>query len=103
MLRVKSVFLSVVLLLLAGTPLWASETSLAIPNLDWGSFIIFGMKISAWWLLFCGAMVIAGTLGISLYLRAQVHKLQRTNPCLPSPRSSSRHAKRTLSSRASSC
>src|SRR5262249_41753141 len=28
-----------------------------------------------WWLLFWGAMVITGTLGISLYLRAQIHKL----------------------------
>src|SRR5262249_42499586 len=34
-----------------------------------------GMEVSAWWLLFCGAMVITGTLGISLYLRAQIHKL----------------------------
>src|SRR5437868_2119774 len=35
------------------------------------------MPVSAWWLLFCGALVICGTLGISLYLRTQIHKL----PC----------------------
>src|SRR5207245_8509484 len=37
--------------------------------------VFFGNSVSAWWLLFCGAMVITGTLGISLYLRAQIHKL----------------------------
>ena len=75
MMRVKSVLLSLVALLLAGTPLLASETSLAIPDLKWGSFNNLG-GFNAWWLLLCGAMVICGTLGISLYLRAQVHKLQ---------------------------
>src|SRR4029079_8072201 len=40
-----------------------------------GHFIIFGQRISAWWLLFCGALVICGTLGISLYLRGQIKKL----------------------------
>src|SRR5205807_3839930 len=47
---------------------------LAIPDLHQGHFSTLG-GISAWWLLFDGACVIAGTLGISLYLRAQIHKL----------------------------
>ena len=34
-----------------------------------------GGGISAWSLLFWGAWVICGTLGISLYLRTQIHKL----------------------------
>jgi K(+)-stimulated pyrophosphate-energized sodium pump len=52
----------------------ASETSLAIPDLHAGHFDTLG-GISAWWLLFWGACVIAGTLGISLYLRTQIAKL----------------------------
>ncbi|MBI3270627.1 MAG: sodium-translocating pyrophosphatase [Planctomycetes bacterium] len=54
----------------------ASEADLAIPDLDKGHFdSLFG--ISAWNLLFYGAWVICGTLGISLYLRKQIHVL----PC----------------------
>jgi K(+)-stimulated pyrophosphate-energized sodium pump len=53
----------------------ASEADLAIPDLHVGTFDIFGKTISAWNLLFYGALVICGTLGISLYLRAQIHKL----------------------------
>src|SRR5262245_52125503 len=53
----------------------AGAADLAIPDLDQGHFIIFGFKISAWWLLFCGALVICGTVGFSLYLRTQIHKL----------------------------
>src|SRR5262245_28634643 len=64
---------ALLLLLLAGGPLLASEADLAIPNLRAGTF--FGGAISAWTLLFCGALVICGTLGISLYLRAQIYKL----------------------------
>jgi K(+)-stimulated pyrophosphate-energized sodium pump len=51
----------------------ASEADLAIPDLSSGSF--FGGYVSAWWLLFCGSFVIAGTLGISLHLRNQIQKL----------------------------
>src|SRR5207247_3489257 len=40
-----------------------------------GHFLLFGFNIPAWWLLFCGALVICGTLGISLYLRTEIHKL----------------------------
>src|SRR5437762_2648994 len=52
----------------------ASEADLAIPDLHKGHFDSLG-GISAWWLLFGGSWVICGTLGISLYLRAQIHKL----------------------------
>ena len=53
----------------------ASEADLAIPDLHAGKFIIAGREISAWDLLFYGSFVIVGTLGISLYLRMQIHKL----------------------------
>lgn len=62
-----------VALLLSGTRLFASEADLAIPDLDVKVF--FGNTVSAWSLLFWGALVITGTLGISLFLRAQIHKL----------------------------
>jgi K(+)-stimulated pyrophosphate-energized sodium pump len=67
------ILLSFAALLLTGPSARASEADLAIPDLHAGTF--FGGAISAWWLLFCGAMVICGTLGISLYLRTQIHKL----------------------------
>jgi K(+)-stimulated pyrophosphate-energized sodium pump len=51
--------------------LLASEADLAIPDLHEGTFPTLG-GISAWNLLFYGALVIAGTLGISLYLRRQI-------------------------------
>jgi K(+)-stimulated pyrophosphate-energized sodium pump len=57
------------------TPAVASEADLAIPDLHAGKFVIAGYEISAWMLLFCGSFVIAGTLGISLYLRRQIHSL----------------------------
>src|SRR5262249_9028288 len=60
-------------LLLTGGTAFASEADLAIPDLHVNVF--FGNTVSAWWLLFCGAMVICGTLGISLYLRSQIHQL----------------------------
>jgi K(+)-stimulated pyrophosphate-energized sodium pump len=53
----------------------ASEADLAIPDLHKGTFHIFGTTITAWNLLFYGSFVIAGTLGISLYLRSQIKKL----------------------------
>ena len=69
----KTILCPLAVLLLAANSVRASETSLAIPDLDAGHFDTLG-GISAWWLLFCGACVIAGTLGISLYLRAQIFK-----------------------------
>jgi K(+)-stimulated pyrophosphate-energized sodium pump len=66
---------AIVVLLLTGPTARASETDLAIPDLREGKFNIFGMEVRAWDLLFYGAWVIAGTLGISLYLRAQIRRL----------------------------
>ncbi|MFO1095826.1 MAG: sodium-translocating pyrophosphatase [Planctomycetaceae bacterium] len=63
------------LLLFSSSPLLASEADLAIPDLHAGKFTIAGQEISAWNLLFYGAFVIVGTLGISLFLRKQIHAL----------------------------
>ncbi len=60
--------------LFAGTEVRASEADLAIPDLHEGKFPTLG-GVSAWNVLFFGALVIGGTLGISLYLRTQIHKL----------------------------
>jgi K(+)-stimulated pyrophosphate-energized sodium pump len=71
--------LAVLVLLLSGSTVAASEADLAIPDLHAGKFFAkpddpkSGMN--AWTLLLCGALVICGTLGISLYLRTQIHKL----------------------------
>jgi K(+)-stimulated pyrophosphate-energized sodium pump len=66
---------TILLVLLAGIPARAGEGDMAIPDLREGKFTIFGQEITAWNLLFWGACVIAGTLGFSLYLRSQIHKL----------------------------
>ena len=58
-----------------GGAAYAGEADLAIPDLHKGTFHLFGYTITAWNLLFDGALVIAGTLGISLYLRGQIKKL----------------------------
>src|SRR2546429_1998887 len=65
--------LALLLALSAGGTVGASEADLAIPNLDHGTFDTLG-GVSAWSVLFWGALVITGTLGISLYLRAQIRK-----------------------------
>src|SRR5262249_38621779 len=64
------------LLLLAAAPVHARQAALAVPDL-WkhGSFTIFGQTISAGLLLLVGSAVICGTLGFSLYLRTQIHRL----------------------------
>jgi K(+)-stimulated pyrophosphate-energized sodium pump len=73
--RFLSLFLlAVVVLLFTGTSVYAGEAELAIPDLKLGTFPSLG-GISAWTLLFCGALVIVGTVGISLYLRTQIHAL----------------------------
>jgi Na+/H+-translocating membrane pyrophosphatase len=71
----KPLALSLIVLLLTGTSIYAGEADLAIPDLHQGFFTLFGQQISAWNLLFYGSFVIAGTLGISLYLRHQIRKL----------------------------
>jgi K(+)-stimulated pyrophosphate-energized sodium pump len=71
--------MAVLVLLLSGTTVRASEADLAIPDLHAGRFFQTPgdpeSGISAFTLLFAGALVICGTLGISLYLRTQIHKL----------------------------
>lgn len=52
----------------------ASEADLAIPDFHPVNFTIAGSPVSAFSLLLYGAMVICGTLGISLYLRNEVAK-----------------------------
>jgi K(+)-stimulated pyrophosphate-energized sodium pump len=68
------IFGSLAVLFLVAATAHASEADLAIPDLHAGHFESLG-GISAWELLFWGACVIAGTLGISLYLRWQIRKL----------------------------
>jgi Na+/H+-translocating membrane pyrophosphatase len=63
------------LVLLGGGSAMASEADLAIPDLHRGHFDLFGNEISAYDLLFYGALVICGTLGISLFLRTQIARL----------------------------
>ncbi|MGC4006637.1 MAG: sodium/proton-translocating pyrophosphatase [Pirellulales bacterium] len=64
------------LFLFCASPLQAGEADLAIPDLnEHGSFTIAENTISAGKLLLYGSFVIAGTLGISLYLRMQIHAL----------------------------
>ncbi len=55
---------------------FASEADLAIPDLHKGAPYTLLGGIRPWYLLFYGACVIAGTLGISLFLRHQVKKLR---------------------------
>jgi K(+)-stimulated pyrophosphate-energized sodium pump len=64
---------------LSGSAAFAGEADLAIPDL-WSKeafFTIAGQPVNAGLLLLVGSFVICGTLGISLWLRAQIHKL----PC----------------------
>ncbi|HOT44603.1 MAG TPA: sodium/proton-translocating pyrophosphatase [Spirochaetota bacterium] len=53
--------------LFSAVNVFASEADLAIPDLHDGSYTLFGGTITAWQLLFYGALVICGTLGISLF------------------------------------
>jgi K(+)-stimulated pyrophosphate-energized sodium pump len=63
------------LLLLGGAAAFADESDLAIPDLHRANFKLAGKEVTAWNLLFYGALVITGTLGISLLLRRQIHVL----------------------------
>src|SRR5882672_7469047 len=78
MKSLKLFALCIGVLLLAGTTAYASEADLKIPDLhgtaDKPHFKIFDQPVSAWNLLFYGALVITGTLGISLYQLYQIHK-----------------------------
>jgi K(+)-stimulated pyrophosphate-energized sodium pump len=66
-------FLGALLPLVVGTLARASEADLAIPDLTKGKFETLG-GMRAWDLLFYGALVITGTLGISLYQLWQIYK-----------------------------
>src|SRR5262245_12308477 len=71
--RFWPLLLSVAALLLIAATAVASEADLAIPDLHEGHFASLG-GISAWNLLAIGALVICGTLGISLYQLYQIKK-----------------------------
>ncbi len=74
----KKTFVRCLLLVLLASisfPIHASEADLAIPDLHAATFHFFGHSISSWNFLLYGALVIAGTLGFSLLLFAQVKKL----------------------------
>jgi K(+)-stimulated pyrophosphate-energized sodium pump len=76
MASLRSRFLPVLataLFLGLAAPAFADESDLAIPDLHKANFTIAGKTISAWKLLLYGALVITGTLGISLMLRKQIH------------------------------
>ena len=59
---------------LAPMAVMAGEADLAIPDFTQSSFTIGGQQITAYNLLLGGALMIVGTLGISLYLRNEVAK-----------------------------
>src|SRR5262249_53909152 len=69
---VKPLAGALLLLLLTGTAVRASEADLEIPDLD--RKVFFNESVSAKDFLFYGALVICGTLGISLYQLWQIHK-----------------------------
>ncbi len=71
----KRVFFSGVFLL-TSLQVFASEADLAIPDLHAGSYTLFGGTITAWQLLFYGALVICGTLGISIFQRIMIKRLR---------------------------
>ncbi len=72
----KLMLLMVVAYLFIPLVVFASEADLAIPDLHKGAPYTLLGGIRPWYLLFYGACIIAGTLGISLFLRHQVKKLR---------------------------
>ena len=75
LMQLKTVFVAAVVALLMAATARASEADLAIPDLTQGHFILFGKSVSAWDILAGGAFIILITLGFSLYLRMQIHRL----------------------------
>ena len=73
---VMGLLLMVAATLLVPLAVFASEADLAIPDLHKGAPYTLLGGIKPWDLLFYGACIIAGTLGISLFLRHQVKKLR---------------------------
>jgi len=74
--RLKFMFLTGIFYLFVPLTVWAGEADLAIPDLHKGAPYTLLGGIRPWYLLFYGACIIAGTLGISLFLRHQVKKLK---------------------------
>ncbi len=75
--RVLAIGIAALFSLFAAGWAHAGEADLAIPDLYQNGarhFDLPGPLGNAWWLLFCGAMVICGTLGISLYQFFQIKK-----------------------------
>ncbi|MEI7502874.1 MAG: sodium/proton-translocating pyrophosphatase, partial [Paludibacter sp.] len=74
--HIKRVVLLLFATVLTTANLFASEADIKIPDLHQGSFHIDGHAIQAWDFLFYGALVICVTLGISLWLYAQIKKVR---------------------------
>jgi len=74
MQHLKRLFTTLGILMMSGLYAFANEANLRIPDLHKGHFETLG-GISAWDLLFYGAVVIAITLGFSLYMFFQIKKL----------------------------
>ncbi|HPV96908.1 MAG TPA: sodium-translocating pyrophosphatase [Spirochaetota bacterium] len=72
----KKLSLLAALVLLPALRAVASEADLAIPDLHNGAPYTMLGGITPWNLLFYGALVIAGTLGISLFLRHQIKSIR---------------------------
>ena len=62
MYRLKTIISTSIVCLMGATAVHASEADLAIPDLHKGHFDSLG-GISAWWLLFGGAWVMALSIG----------------------------------------
>ena len=75
-MKYKKLTLSSLFCFIASTAAFASEADLKIPDLHKGDPYMHLGGISPFDLLFYGAFIIAGTLGISLFLRHQVRTLQ---------------------------
>src|SRR5512136_520292 len=74
--KLKLMWWMVVVYVFTPVAVFASEADLAIPDLHKGAPYTLLGGIKPWDLLFYGACIIAGTLGISLFLRHQVKKLR---------------------------
>ena len=72
----KKLSILAALVLLPALQAVASEADLAIPDLHNGAPYTMLGGITPWNLLFYGALVIAGTLGISLFLRHQIKEIR---------------------------
>jgi K(+)-stimulated pyrophosphate-energized sodium pump len=76
MKTLRRTLLTAGLFLLGNMAVFASEADLAIPDLHRGAPYTMLGGITPFNLLFYGALVICGTLGISLFLRHQIKKIK---------------------------